>query len=122
MINLSRIVLGRNKQSFTVYRKTGQWAGGRWQESENPITLEGTIVPDNPKDLDQVPEGDRVKGIITVYCPQQIYTTHAISDGQQGAGTSDQIEWHSERYRVYSTQPFIDYGFYKAIGIRMVSE
>lgn len=121
MINLSRIVLGRNKQSFTVYRKTGQWAGGRWVESEDPITLEGTIVPDNPKDLDQVPEGDRVKGIITVYCPQEIFTTRA-ADSQKSGGTSDQIEWHGERYRVYSIQPFIDYGFYKAIGIRTLGK
>lgn len=118
MINLSRIVLGRNKQSFTVYRKKGQWVGGRWVESESPITLDGTIVPDNPKDLDQVPEGDRVKGIITVYCPQQIYVTH-VDDSSAGDGTSDQIVWQGERYRIFSTQPFIDYGFYKAIGISM---
>lgn len=124
MINVGRIVNSRNfaqQNGFTVYRQTGSWVAGRWVSSETPIQMQGTVTAMNPKDLTQVPEGDRVTGIMCFFSQQPIYTTRAQSGTNQG-GTSDEIVWQGERYRVSSVQPWSDFGYYKAFGIRMVSD
>jgi hypothetical protein len=123
MINVGRITLSRNfaqPNGFTVYRKGGVWSSGRWVESEAPIQMQGTVTPMNPRDLTQVPEGDRVTGIMCFHSQQPIYTTHDVN-GLLPGGTSDEIVWQGERYRVSSVVPWQDFGYYKAFGIRLVS-
>jgi hypothetical protein len=123
MINVGRIVNSRNfaqPSGFTVYRQTGQWVAGDWIPSETAIQMRGTVTAMNPKDLTQVPEGDRVTGIMCFYSQQPIYVTHA-ADGTNPGGTSDEIVWQGERYRISSVIPWQDFGYYKAFGVRMVS-
>jgi hypothetical protein len=123
MIDVGRIVNSRNfaqKNGFTVYRQAGSWVGGRWTSTETALQMRGTVTPMNPKDLTQVPEGDRVTGIMCFYSQQPIYTTRGSSS--QVAGTSDEIVWQGERYRVSSVVPYQDFGYYKAFGVRMVSD
>jgi hypothetical protein len=123
MINVGRIVNSRNfaqSSGFTVYRQTGTWVAGRWVPDELIIRMQGTVTAMNPKDLTQVPEGDRVTGIMCFYSQQQIYTTRAA--GTDPGGTSDEIVWQGERYRVSSVVPWSDFGYYKAFGVRMVSD
>lgn len=125
MINVGRIINSRNfAQTYTVYRQTGQWVSGRWvEDEETPIKIHGTVTALNPNDLVQVPEGDRVVGMMNFYAQQQLYTTRAEgADPGDPGGTSDQIDWHGERYRISSVVPWGDFGFYKAVGVRMVSE
>jgi hypothetical protein len=118
MINVGRIVNSRNfaqPGGFTVYRQTGDWVAGRWVPSpEKKILMQGTVTALNPNDLEQVPEGDRVTGMMNFYSQQPMYTTRA-------EGTSDQIEWQGDRYRIMSVQPWQDFGYFKATGVRMVS-
>jgi glucose dehydrogenase len=125
MINVGRIVNSRNfaqPGGFTVYRQTGQWDAGDWTvSSETTIQMQGTVTAMNPKDLTQVPEGDRVTGIMCFYSQQPIYVTRA-TDGTSPGGTSDEIVWQGERYRVSSVNPWQDFGYYKAFGVRMVSD
>jgi hypothetical protein len=124
MINVGRVVLSRNFAQlggFTVYRQSGNWVAGRWEPSESTLQLQGTVTAMNPKDLEQVPEGDRVTGMMCFYSTQPIYTTRAAGDIESG-GTSDEIEWRGERYRIMSVQPWQDFGYYKAFGTRMVSD
>jgi len=121
MINVGRIVNSRNfaqGKGFTVHRKRGEWEAGRFVQKEMKLTLQGTVTPCNPKDLVQLPEGDRVTGVMCFHSEQQIYTTH--NDATKG--TSDEIEWQGERYRVSSTIPYVDFGYWKAFGVRMVSD
>ncbi|SFE43540.1 hypothetical protein SAMN04487969_102503 [Paenibacillus algorifonticola] len=117
MINVKNVVLSRNfaqPKGFIVHRQTGSWVRGTWQSVEEaPITLSGTIIVATADDLEQVPEGDRVKGAMAFYSPQQIYVTRET-------GTSDQIDWRGERYRIYHVAPWEDFGYYKAIGVRML--
>lgn len=125
MINVSRVINSRNfaqPGGFTVYRQTGGWAAGRWvAEPEAPIQMQGTVTVANSQDLVQVPEGDRVTGLMCFYSQQPIFTTRAADDPNKG-GTSDEIVWKGERYRVSSVVPWGDFGYYKAFGVRMVSE
>lgn len=118
MINVGRIVNNRNfsqPSGFTVYRQTGTWVAGRWVAEEAEIQMQGTVTVANSKDLTQVPEGDRVTGMMCFYSQQPIYETNPD-------GTSDEIEWQGERYRVYSVFPWSDFGYWKALGTRMVSD
>jgi len=46
-----------------------------------------------------------------------LYTTRV--EGVTAAGTSDQIEWKDELYRLISILPFSDYGFNVAVGARL---
>jgi hypothetical protein len=124
MINVGRIVNSRNFSQpggFTVYRKSGDWKSGRWVSFEDSIQMQGTVTAMNPKDLIQVPEGDRVTGIMCFYSEQFIYTTRSESDVAEG-GTSDEIVWRDDRYRIFSVVPWGDFGYVKAYGVRMVSE
>ena len=114
MIDVSRVINNpKFAKNFTVYRKTGSFIAGQFIPTETPITFYGVITPCNPKDLVQVPEGDRIVGLMCFHCTQQVYVTNAT-------GTSDEIIWNNERYRISSTIPWGDFGYYKAFGVRMV--
>ncbi|MCL6442067.1 MAG: hypothetical protein K6T83_01150 [Alicyclobacillus sp.] len=113
MINVGNVLNNpRFAQSFTVYRKSGSWVGGRWIPSETAIQMSGTITVPSATDLEQVPEGDRQKGAICVYTQAQLVVTN-------DAGTSDEIVWRGNRYRAAQLFPYADYGYYKAIAIKM---
>lgn len=113
MINVGRVLNNpRFSQSFTVYRKSGSWVAGRWNGTESAITMNGVIIQASETDLEMVPEGDKQKGNIAVYAISPLYQTTA-------QGTSDEIEWRGNRYRVMPLTPYADYGYYKAIATKM---
>ena len=119
VVNLSRVINDpRISQEFKVFRKTGEWIKGRFEEKETQIDMNGVIVPATNKEVEMIPEGDRVKGAISIHSTKRLYTTHLEEDGE---GTSDEIEWENERYKVYSLGSYSKYGFYSAIGTRLVS-
>jgi hypothetical protein len=122
MINVGRVVVSRNfaqQNGFTVYRQIGDWIAGRWVSSpEATIKMQGTVTVANSKDLVQVPEGDRTTGIMCFHSQQLIYETRD-ANGTEVGGTSDEIEWQGDRYRVLSIFPWSDFGYYKALGERM---
>lgn len=123
MINVSRAVLDpRFSQSFKVYRKSGKWVRGRFDEKEKEITMSGVVTSATPKQIEIIPEGDRVGGELSVYTTSKLYTTHALGvDNETDEGTSDEILWQGERYKVYSVEDYSQYGYYSAIAMRLVS-
>jgi len=123
MINLSRVITDpriAQPKPFTVWRKSGSWQGGRWVQTEDSVPTQGIITPATAKDITQVPEGDRTGGELTILSLSPIYVTHSSSENFQG--TSDEVEWNGERYRVFNVFPWNEFGFYHAIGIRMISK
>lgn len=127
MINVARAVNDpRFSQKFKVFRKSGEWVKGRFVESEKEISMIGVIAPSKPKEIEMIPEGDRVGGEITIHTTRKLYTTHSIenekeNEAEQNEGTSDQIEWQGERYKLYQVNDYSQYGYYSAIGMRLVS-
>lgn len=120
MINVGRIVNSRNfAQPYTVHRQSGSWVAGRWIPSpEIDLNFFGTIAVATQKELMQIPEGDRVTGTMMFFSEKQIFVTHS----EEGAeGTSDEITWRDERYRINAVVPWVDFGYYLAFGVRMVS-
>lgn len=103
-------------QTFTVFRKSGEWQSGRFVTiEEKELRVRGVVTPAEPKDLVQVPEGDRVTSVMCFYADQPLHTTNLT-------GTSDEILWRGERYRVAAVLPWGDFGYWKALGVRMVSD
>ncbi|MBS5330577.1 MAG: hypothetical protein KHX98_07750 [Limosilactobacillus oris] len=125
MINVAKAVTDpRFSQKFKVFRKSGEWVKGRFIESEKEISMIGVIAPSKPKEIEMIPEGDRVGGEITIHTIRKLYTTRSIDtseDNEENQGTSDIIEWQSERYKLYQVNDYSQYGYYSSIGMRLVS-
>jgi hypothetical protein len=120
MLDLSSIVIDPDfAQSYTVYRESGTFTGGRWVAApELVLTMTGVVSVAKPQELVQVPEADRTSAVMAFYSAQPIYTTR--SDSSKAAeGTSDQILWNGDRYRVSTVAPWKDFGYYKALAVRM---
>ena len=116
-VNLSRVVHSpRMSQKITILRRTGSWQYGTWVQSDQPetLTMRGIVTMASAKDLQQVPEGDRLTGSIKILTTERIY----ITDGS-GHDTTDMVFWRGARYRVVTVTPDIDYGFYRSIGTRL---
>lgn len=117
MIDVSEVISDPDfTQTYTVHRQAGEWVRGEWKASdEKPVKVTGVITVADAKTLEQLPEGDRVSGLMTFYSTQELFETRE-------EGTSDQIEWRGERYRVKRVFPYVDYGYYKAVGERMAGD
>lgn len=119
LINVSKVILdSRFYQSFKIFRKSGEWLKGRFEQNETEISISGVITPAKPKEIEMIPEGDRVGGEISIHTINKLYTTHSLENEE---GTSDEIEWQGERYKIYQVNDYSQYGYYSAIAMRLVS-
>jgi hypothetical protein len=106
-------------QTFAVTRSQGgSWQSGKWIDNVTTVSMWGSIQPPTPEELDLVPEGDRVTGVIAIHCSNQIYETNVASK----LGISDIVLWHNQSYRVLKVFPWNDYGYWKALACRMSGE
>ncbi len=113
MIDVSELINDPDFASdFTVYRKTGEFIEGGYSQTETAIPMTGVVIPSSPDELAMVPEGDRVTGANTFYATEALYRTRE-------GGTSDEILWNGERYRVVHVWDRSANGFYKAMAARM---
>ena len=116
-VNLSRVVHSpRMSQKLTILRRSGAWEYGTWVQDERPeaLSMRGIVTMASAKDLQQVPEGDRVTGSIRILTTERIY----ITDGPAG-NITDMVLWRNARYRIVTVTPDVDYGFYRSIGTRL---
>ncbi len=118
MINLSDVILNPDyAQSFIVFRSSGDWINGRWTEgTPAQITMSGVVSVANENEVKILPEGDRIQGAMVFHSVLPIYTTRLGSE----KGTSDKIMWNGEYYKLLNVWNYKDYGFYKAIGVRII--
>lgn len=117
MISVKEVITDPDfAQNFTVYRSTGSFVDGVWTENTpSAIKMLGVVTVSSSKELDQVPEGDRVKGAMTFHTVCPIYATR-VGTSQ---GTSDKILWRGEYYKLANVYPEVDYGYWKGIGVRI---
>lgn len=122
MIDVSEVVLDPNlaAQTFTIKRTTGKWVKGVWTTLvETTLTGYGSITVATPNDLKMIPEGDVVNGAEVFHSQDPIYTTRA---DETGAGAfSDKLIWRGELYRVLQVGPYEDFGYYRAVAVRMAA-
>lgn len=106
-------------QAFDITRSQGgSFVAGAWQNAVVSIPGYGVVQPSTPEELEQVPEGDRVKGMVTFHSSQVIYETNRVGIGNVDEGTSDTILWNNQTYRIVKVFPWQDFGYYKAMGAR----
>ena len=75
----------------------------------------GVIRPLTAKELNQVPEGDRVQGMMAIHAPTEIFITRAGED----QGTSDKLYWNDHYYRLSNVKPYSDFGYWTANAVRI---
>lgn len=117
MINVSRVARSsRFVQEITVTRTESQWVRGEMQALE-PQTLKllGIVTVAQPKDLQMVPEGDRLTGAMKFITTEELYPTRQNH-------RSDVITWRGAKYKIITVTPDIDYGFFRSIGTRLEGE
>ena len=124
MINLKNVALSSNfAQNYTVHRKSGAWHQGKFTQTETSLARRGAVTNASPKELMQVPEGDRVAGMMVFYSDQPLYTTHGWkADDTNEQGTSDEIEWpvsSGSKYKVLTVYDYHAQGFYKVFAVYM---
>ncbi len=117
MINLSELVTDPDfAQPLTINRSTGAFALGGWQQgTPAPIPIIGVVTVAKERELAQVPEGDQVEGAMLFYSLQQLF----LSKGAPDARTSDTITWRGDVYRLAQVWPYADFGYWKALGVRI---
>jgi hypothetical protein len=117
-------------QPFLVRRSTGEFVQGGWQDTLSSVSLWGVITVADPETLDQMPEADRPTGAMAFYSAQAIFETRVATPtyGARGYGTgsyggvqgvSDVILWRGQPFRILKVWPYADYGYFKAVGVRM---
>ena len=121
MLNLAHIIKNPIfNQIFAVHRKLAHWESGRLVQTEINLTFSGIVVNANPKELFQSPNGDRIAGEMNFYTNEELYTTHVYNYPDINAsGTSDEIDWKGNRYRILNINNFSDYGFYRTVTMYM---
>ena len=118
MIDVSEIITDPDFcQDFIVLRSTGSFVNHRWVENANTeVPMTGIIQVANEKELDQVLEGDRIKGAMVFYSTEEFLLSH----GGNTQGISDIAVYKGEKYKLYQTSDWGDFGYYKAIGTRIL--
>jgi hypothetical protein len=102
-------------ESFTIFRILGSFVSGVWTaNAPMQIPARGVVGVATDLDLQMVPEGDRVTGSMVFYTQTPIQVT-----SETGSNVSDQIQWNGAMYRIQAIGPWVSFGFYKAIGVRM---
>lgn len=102
-------------QPFTIIRYGGEWHEGKFIESTERISMFGNIQPATNNQIDQVPEGDRTSGMISIWTTAALF----LANQEQPNRKSDEIEWMGNRYKVVSLMPWNQFGFNVATLARM---
>lgn len=124
LVNVSEIITDPDFcQDFIVRRRSGGrfQSGGFVPGSEVEVAMSGAIVPLSGKELELIPEAERVKGTMGFWTTSDnpIYTTRNLTNDKD---ISDVIVWQGETYKILNVDPYSDYGYYHAVGVREVGD
>lgn len=112
-------------EPFTILRSTGQFGPGGWQDTRSSIDVFGLVTQSSQKQIESIPEADRVHSMRTFITECPMYVTDETRDtndgsGTTGSGASDILVWNGVNYRVIGVNNFSNRGgFYLAIAARM---
>lgn len=134
MINVTEIVNDPDfAQPFIIFRSKGQFVAGGFTDTKTTISFYGSIQVANPNELEMVPEGDRVKGVISIHTEKALYLSRNRGDafeqsfGKSGFGSpnsneSDIVQWRNQQYKCMYQYPWVDFGYFKTLAVRMSGE
>lgn len=103
-------------QSFTITRLTGSVVKGDFITTPETFETTGIIRPSSTSDLQTLPEGDRVSGMITTYTNVQLQGTRNLSPDK--SQLADEVTWKGGQYKVVHGDDYSDYGYFKSMAVR----
>lgn len=119
LLNVSEVLLSPEfMQPVRVFRqREGFFEKGKFVQREEIYRFDMLVCAVSEKELEMIPEGDRIKDSKSFHCLKELFTTQDIEDGE--ARTSDMLEWKKNRYKIVSVNDNSDYGYYKAYGVKV---
>lgn len=95
---------------FVILRRAEGMVKGRSVITETPEDATGVVQPAMARELERLPEADRVKSTIAVF------TVAPLRVGDEAQGISaDGIVWRGDTYTIAAVEDWTQYGFYKAL-------
>lgn len=121
MLNFRRAMRNRLlRQKFQIIRNRSGWVNGNFCElQEFTLNVQGIIVPVGSKTVIMHANGDVVEGAIEIYSPVSILPPKEAKQEGDYNRESDRIKWRNEIYKVMKVDNWNDYGFCKAVAIRV---
>jgi hypothetical protein len=101
-------------ENWTILRNNGRFATGGWQKSPEEIQAFGTSSPAGPREIDMIPEADRVSAIRVFRTTRPMFVTSADL-----SITSDTIVWKGQKFRVFRVFEYPQRGWWGAVATRM---
>lgn len=95
---------------FDIVRRTESLVKGRAVISTQEEHAMGVVQPATPRELERLPEADRVKSTLVVFTASPLF----VDDDSSGKA-ADGIRWQGELYTVSAVENWQDYGFFKAL-------
>ena len=125
-LNVSRVVSNpKFAQPFSIMRSQGgDWNDdGTWGDVTVEVQMYGIVQPATSKELNQLPEGDRVQEVKSFHSIQEMFISRVVgedtSDPGYNAAISDYAVWNGQQYRLAKRYEWSDFGYYKALGVRV---
>jgi hypothetical protein len=95
-------------RGFQVMRPTLSVANeGEASYSYDTLEMKGIVQPASPRDIQMLPEGSRLKDVISVWCGKP------IRGGNGNDKEADVLIIGVRRYRVIKAEPWPDNGYYR---------
>lgn len=114
LLNLEEIVVDPDiAQTFTILRSAGVYVNGTWVSEITSIQAYGTVSVAEEGEVDMTAEGDVIRGA------RVFHTNVPILKTQENVGSSDILVWRGQQYRVLRVADYQDYGYYRAIAVRL---
>jgi hypothetical protein len=112
-------------QSFTVIRSTaGKWVKGVFVDTPQSVPFYGIVQPATSREVQLLEEGDRNKEVKSFHSTQQFFVANVanqaqVTDPSYTPQNSDIAVWQGQQYRIKHVYEWGDFGYYKALGVRM---
>lgn len=112
MIDLSELIHDLDFcTNFIVVKESNPvWNKGELTQKEIKLTVEGIVLPSSSKDIELLPEADRVHGLKSFFTDECEFT---LTDTEK---TSDICIYRGKAYKLLQVFDYSDNGYYKAIG------
>ena len=116
MINVSDIVSDPDfNEPLVIMRSSGgQFGLGGFTDTPVPIKTYGIATPAKPEELQQVPEGSRVSGMMTFRSVTPFFLSN-----ESTATNADIVVWRGLNYRIIYVFPWDHFGCPKGLGTLM---
>lgn len=109
MIDLSELMHDPDFcESFVIRYQKGKWQDGKFVTIPEEQKVTGIVEPTSGDDLSQLPEADRVSGLMT------FYTREVLTLGNENQCSTEIIS-RGRIYKIVQLQDWSRHGFYKAI-------